>query len=119
MSMSVERLRLSLESSLGIAREGPMPIMRGGTPAMVEATYLARMGWERECARERRIRRMAAAVGFVSKYILGRGGRRVRTSVCDLAGVATGASVAVLREGRAKFIKGFKSGAVARSLIFD
>ena len=40
-----------------------MPIIRGATPAMVEPTYLARMGWLSECARERRIRRMAAAGG--------------------------------------------------------
>ena len=42
----------------------------------------------------------------------------IRTSVCDLAGVATGASVAVLGEGGADFVEGFKSGAVARTLVF-
>ena len=42
----------------------------------------------------------------------------IRTSVCDLAGVATGASVAVLGEGGADFVEGFKSGAVAGALVF-
>ena len=63
MSMSVERLRLYFERSLGIARVGPMPIIRGATPAMVAPTNLARMGWLSSWARERRIRRTAAAIG--------------------------------------------------------
>ena len=119
MSMSVERLRLCLERSLGIARVGPMPIIRGATPAMVAPTNLARMGWLSSWARERRIRRMAAAIG---KGLLVDGVFRgwikgVCTSVCDLAGVATGASVAVLGESRADFAERFKSSAVARTLI--
>ena len=61
MSMSVERLRLYLERSLGIARVGPMPIIRGATPAIVAPTNFARMGWLSSWARERRIRRTAAA----------------------------------------------------------
>ena len=117
MSMSVCRLRLYLVMSFGIARVGPMPIIRGATPAMVAPTNLARMGWLSSWARERRIRRTAAAGGGVSGCIFGELDWGVRTSVRDLAGIATGASVAELGEGGADFAEGFKSGAVARALV--
>lgn len=61
MSMSVERLRLNFERSLGMAREGPMPMMRGARPTTVAPQNLPRMGWWRVLAVERFIRRMAAA----------------------------------------------------------
>ena len=60
-SMSVCKFRLSFPSSLGIAREGPMPMIRGATPAMVAPQNLARMGWLSSMALERFIMRMAAA----------------------------------------------------------
>lgn len=60
-SMSVERLRLNLEMSFGMAREGPIPMMRGATPATVAPQNLARMGWFIARALERLMRRIAAA----------------------------------------------------------
>ena len=69
-SMSVCRLRLYFERSLGIAREGPMPIIRGAMPATVAPTNLARMGWWSSRARERRMRRTAAAVGRLVNGLL-------------------------------------------------
>ena len=56
--------------------------------------------------------------GFVSEWTVDKLGSGLRTSVCDLAGVATGASVAVLGKGGANFTEGFKGGAVTRALIF-
>ena len=63
MSMSVLRLRLNLVRSLGMTIEGPIPIMRGATPATVAPQNLARMGWFIARALERFIRRIAAAGG--------------------------------------------------------
>ena len=63
-----------------MAREGPMPMMRGATPAMVAPQNLARMGWLRERALERFIMRMAAAGGeMMSQYEVGwrRRGKKV------------------------------------------
>lgn len=47
---------------LGDGEEGPMPIILGATPATVAPQNLARMGWWSSRARERFMRRTAAAV---------------------------------------------------------
>lgn len=50
-----------------MAADGPMPMMRGGTPATVAPTNLAKMGWPSSMALERFIRRTpAAGVWYVS-----------------------------------------------------
>jgi len=54
-------VRLNLVRSLGMAIEGPIPMIRGARPATVAPTYLARIGWPSSMARERLIRRTAAA----------------------------------------------------------
>lgn len=46
-----------------MATEGPMPMMRGGTPATVAPTNFARMGWPSWMALERFMRITAAASG--------------------------------------------------------
>lgn len=71
-----EMLRLYLESSFGIAMEGPMPIMRGATPATVTPTNLATMGWPSSMARERFMRRTAAAERRVLVWERGYGRNR-------------------------------------------
>src|SRR5271154_1127307 len=60
MSMS-SFVSWNLLRSFGIATEGPIPMMRGGTPATVAPQNLARMGWPSSMALDRFIRRTAAA----------------------------------------------------------
>jgi hypothetical protein len=60
MSMS-SLVRLNFERSLGIATDGPIPMIRGATPATVAPQNLARMGWPSSMALDRFIKRMAAA----------------------------------------------------------
>ena len=69
-----------------MAREGPMPIMRGATPATVAPQNLARMGWFIFWAVERFMRRTAAAGRGVRKGVRDKSyPRAILTSVGDLA----------------------------------
>ena len=102
-----------------MAREGPMPIIRGATPATVAPQNLARMGCFIFWAVERFKRRIAAAGRDIRGKLQAESKLRViLTSVGYLARVTTSALVAVGWESRANFAERFECGAVTWSLVF-
>ena len=102
-----------------MASEGPMPIIRGATPATVAPQNLARIGWFIFWAVERFMRRMAAAGSGVNKGVWNKSNSgAILTSVGHLARVTTCALVAVGWESGADFTERLECGTVTRSFIF-
>lgn len=103
-----------------MAMEGPIPIIRGATPAIVAPQNLARIGWFIFWAVERFMRRMAAAGRGFRKGIWDESNSQAKlTSIGHLARVTTCALVAVGWERGADLAKRFESGSVTRSFIFS
>lgn len=95
-----------------------MPMIRGGTPATVAPTNLARMGCPNSMALDRFIRRIPAA----SAKSVTRPHRLTcqeikHTSVSHLTGIATSGLVTKLGHGRSDLAEGFDGGAISGTLI--
>lgn len=64
-SMSLSNDRLYLASSFGMAKTGPMPMIRGGSPAKAVPMYFARMGCFSSIALDRFISNRAPAPSVI------------------------------------------------------